>query len=46
MEATTFASATTEQVRSADKAEVRLSAATILRNVQRLTDRLILEGMF
>jgi len=43
---TTFASATAEQVRSADHAEVRLSLATIRRQVQRLTDRLILEGMF
>ncbi len=45
MEATTFASATAEQIRSADKAELKLSTATLRKAVQRLTDRLI-AGMF
>lgn len=42
----TFRSATTDDVRSADKAEVLPSIATIRKAVQRLTDRLIAEGMF
>lgn len=46
MEATPFTIATAEQVRAADKAEVRLSAATVRKAVQALTDRLILKGMF
>lgn len=46
MEVTPFRNATADDVRSADKAEVLPSLATIRKAIQRLTDRLIVEGMF